>query len=69
MLHLKRCLGESILIKVGDEIIEVKLTQIDGRRATISIEADEQISILRAELAKMPSCQLDDQSKMRTTAG
>lgn len=50
MLTLSRKIGEIIIIKNGDEVIEVKLSKIKGSQAEISIRAPQKYEILREEL-------------------
>ena len=50
MLTLSRKIGESIIIKNGDEVIEIKLSKLKGKQAEISINAPQKYEILREEL-------------------
>jgi len=50
MLTLSRKIGESIIIKNGDEVIEIKLSKLKGQQAEISINAPQKYEILREEL-------------------
>lgn len=50
MLSLSRKIGESIIIRNGDDVIEIMLTKLKGQQAEISIEAPQKYEILREEL-------------------
>ena len=50
MLTLTRREGESIFLFVDGKTIEVDLSMIDGHQAKISIDAPQEVDILREEL-------------------
>lgn len=50
MLTLSRKIGETIVIRNGDEVIEIMLSKVKGQQAEISINAPRTYQILREEL-------------------
>lgn len=53
MLTLSRKVGESIIIRNGNEVIEVRLSRMQGDKALISIGVTEKYEIIREELIKI----------------
>ncbi len=52
MLVVKRKRRESVLIRVGDQEIRVKLLRIKGESAQIGFEAPREMQIIREENAQ-----------------
>lgn len=50
MLCLSRKQNEDIVLKVGTRTIVIRLNRLEGSRANIGIQADEDVKILRGEL-------------------
>lgn len=52
MLVLSRKRDEKIILKVGDEQIEITVVRIDANKVRIGIQASDEVQILRSELVE-----------------
>lgn len=50
MLVLSRKCGEKIILKVGEEEIELVIVRIDQSKVRVGIEASAAVTIIRSEL-------------------
>ena len=54
MLVLSRKKDEKILLKTGDEEIELTVVRIDANKVRLGIKASDKVTILRSELVDDP---------------
>lgn len=54
MLVLSRKKDEKILLKTGDEEIELTVVRIDANKVRLGINASKEVTILRSELVDAP---------------
>ena len=54
MLVLSRKRDEKIILKVGEEQIELTVVRIDANKVRIGIQAGDNVTILRSELVETP---------------
>lgn len=52
MLVLSRKKDEEIILKIGEETIQISIVKIESHRARIGIEASKNVLILRGELVQ-----------------
>lgn len=52
MLVVSRKIHEKIIMKIGTEVIEVTIENIESKKVKIGIQASENVSILRSELVQ-----------------
>jgi len=52
MLVLSRKKDEKILLRIGDEEIELTVVRIDASKVRLGIQASEKVTILRSELVE-----------------
>ena len=50
-LMLARFVGESVIVKIGGEILEVTVIRVDNNSVALMFETEEKNLILRKELA------------------
>ena len=50
MLILSRKRNEAIILKIGDQIVEIEVKQIKGNTVRLGLAAPQNIKILRKEL-------------------
>ena len=60
MLTITRKQGESIIIKVGEEKIEVVVSSFRDRSVRLAINASDDVNILRKELLENEKNDTDD---------
>ena len=53
-LSLSRKRDESVLLKIGDVVVEVRVGEIHANRVSLLFRAPEDVKILRAEIANRP---------------
>ena len=54
MLVLSRKRDEKIILKAGEEEIELTVVRIDANKVRLGINASEKVTILRSELVDAP---------------
>lgn len=55
MLVVSRKIHEKIIMKIGAEVIEVTIEDIESKKVKIGVQASDNVTILRSELVKPPT--------------
>lgn len=50
MLVITRRVGETLVLELGDERVEITVRQVHGNSARIGIEANDSVRVIRKEI-------------------